>query len=92
MSFTIAYEIIQHYGISSDEYLAANNFDQNNKHRDETINKLRNQLHNYGERMMPVSYTHLDVYKRQSLKLAMDIAKIFNVAVEELFEFVDSEN
>ena len=26
-----------------------------------------------------------------SLKLAMDIAKIFNVAVEELFEFVDSE-
>ena len=27
-----------------------------------------------------------------SLKLAMDIAKIFNVAVEELFEFVDSEN
>ena len=25
-----------------------------------------------------------------SLKLAMDIAKIFNVAVEELFEFVDS--
>ena len=26
-----------------------------------------------------------------SLKLAMDIAKIFNVTVEELFEFVDNE-
>ena len=27
-----------------------------------------------------------------SLKLAMDIAKVFNVTVEELFEFVDEEN
>lgn len=26
-----------------------------------------------------------------SLKLAMDIAKVFHVAVEELFEFVDDE-
>lgn len=26
-----------------------------------------------------------------SLKLAMDIAKVFNVPVEELFEFVDDE-
>ena len=25
----------------------------------------------------------------QSLKLAMDIAKVFNVTVEELFEFID---
>ena len=35
---------------------------------------------------------HLEnVRYNPSLKLAMDIAKIFNVAVEELFEFVDSE-
>ena len=27
-----------------------------------------------------------------SLKLAMDIAKVFNVTVEDLFEFVDEEN
>lgn len=27
-----------------------------------------------------------------SLKLAMDIAKIFNVAVEELFEFIEEDN
>lgn len=26
-----------------------------------------------------------------SLKLAMDIAKVFHVSVEELFEFVDNE-
>lgn len=26
-----------------------------------------------------------------SLKLAMDIAKVFNVTVEDLFEFVDEE-
>ena len=26
-----------------------------------------------------------------SLKLAMDIAKVFHVSVEELFEFVDDE-
>ena len=26
-----------------------------------------------------------------SLKLAMDIAKVFNVSVEDLFEFVDEE-
>ena len=40
--------------------------------------------------------THCSPWKmagyNPSLKLAMDIAKIFNVAVEELFEFVDSEN
>lgn len=27
-----------------------------------------------------------------SLKLAMDLAKVFNVTVEELFEFVDEKN
>lgn len=27
-----------------------------------------------------------------SLKLAMDLAKVFNVTVEELFEFIDEKN
>ena len=35
---------------------------------------------------------HLEIGRyNPSLKLAMDIAKVFNVTVEDLFEFVDEE-
>lgn len=36
-----------------------------------------------------LKYQQLEFYQNLSLKLAMDIARIFHVTVEELFEFID---
>ena len=45
----------------------------------------------YGSRLLSVSYTHLDVYKRQELEVSENLEKELNLRIEELHALLEKE-